>query len=95
MEPTLSSGDVILATMVPVEDWNEVKDFCIYILHTEDQLLVKRVFKKSTQEWVLVSDNEEQYPQALLPVENIRQVWLMRRHIRSKAPMPKEVKIRC
>lgn len=89
MEPTLSSGDIMLATMVPVEDWNDVKDFCIYIVHTEDQLLVKRIYKKSAQEWVLISDNEEQYPQVLLTVENIKQVWLMRRHIRSKAPMPK------
>jgi phage repressor protein C with HTH and peptisase S24 domain len=95
MEPTLSSGDVILATMVPVEDWSDIKDFCIYIVHTVDQLLVKRVFKKSAAEWVLLSDNEDQYPQALLPIDNIQQVWMMRRHIRSKAPMPKEFKIRC
>lgn len=95
MEPTLSSGDVALATMVPVEDWADLKNFCVYIVHTEDQLLIKRVYKKSNQEWVLISDNEEQYPQAILPVEKVKQVWLMRRHIRSKAPMPREFKIRC
>lgn len=93
MEPTFSSGDVILATMVPHEDWNDIKNFCVYIMLTEDQLLVKRLYKKNEKEWVLISDNEEVAPQVLLPVENIRQLWQFRRHIRSKAPQPKEVRI--
>lgn len=93
MEPTLSAGDLVLATMVPAEDWSDVKDFCVYIIHTPDQLLIKRIYKKSAQEWVLISDNEDLYPQVALKTENIKQVWLFRRHIRSKAPQPKEFKI--
>ena len=93
MEPTLSATDFILATMVPAEDWHEIKDFCIYIIHTTEQLLVKRVYKKSDEEWILISDNEELYPQVALRVEDIKQVWLFRRHIRSKAPQPKVFKI--
>src|SRR5215211_7702779 len=46
MEPTLSSTDVVLATMVPAEDWNDIKNFGIYIVLTTDQLLVKRLYKK-------------------------------------------------
>ena len=95
MEPTFSAGDVMLATMVPAVDWDDVKNFAVYIVHTADQLLVKRVYKKSPEEWVLISDNEDQYPQVLLPVEDIKQVWQMRRHIRSKVPQPREFKIRC
>lgn len=93
MEPTLSSGDVVLATMVPAEDWCDARDFCVYIVHTDDQLLIKRIYKKSPAEWVLVSDNEELYPQVTLPVEDIRELWLLRRHIRSKAPQPREFRI--
>lgn len=93
MEPTFSPGDAILATMVPAEDWKDIKNFCVYIILTRDQLLVKRIFKKSDAEWVLVSDNEEAAPQVRLPVENVREVWQFRRQIRSKAPLPKEVKI--
>jgi phage repressor protein C with HTH and peptisase S24 domain len=93
MEPTLSAGDVILATMVHPEDWSDVKNFCIYIIHTADKLLVKRVYKRSPKEWVLISDNEEQYPQVPLLLEEVKQVWQLRRHIRSKAPQPKEFKI--
>lgn len=93
MEPTLSSGDVVLATMVPHEDWSDIKNFCVYVILTADQLLVKRLYKKSAAEWVLISDNEEVAPQKLLNIEDVRQLWLMRRHIRSKAPVPKEFKI--
>jgi len=93
MEPTFNSGDVVLATMVPHEDWNDIKNFCVYVIHTNDQLLIKRLYKKSSMEWVLISDNEEAAPQVLLPVENVKQLWQFRRQIRSKVPQPKEVKI--
>ncbi|MGN6166416.1 MAG: S24 family peptidase [Flavisolibacter sp.] len=93
MEPTLSSGDVVLATMVPADDWNDIKDFSVYLIHTADQLLIKRLYKKSNREWVLISDNEELYPQVAIKVEDVKQIWLLRRQIRSKAPQPKEFKI--
>jgi phage repressor protein C with HTH and peptisase S24 domain len=93
MEPTLSAGDVVLATMVPAEDWSDIKDFSVYIIHTADQLLIKRLYKKSNKEWVLISDNEELYSQVAIKVEDVKQIWLLRRQIRSKAPQPKEFKI--
>lgn len=93
MEPTLSSGDVVLATMVPYEDWTDIKNFCVYVILTVDQLLIKRLYKKSAGEWVMISDNEEAAPQKLMNTEEVKQLWLMRRHIRSKAPVPKEFKI--
>ena len=93
MEPTFSPGDVVLATMVPHEDWNDIKNFCVYVILTADQLLIKRLFRKSATEWVLISDNEEVAPQVVLKTEDIRQLWFLRRHIRSKVPQPKEFKI--
>jgi len=93
MEPTLYAGDIILASMLPHEDWNDIKNFCVYIILTGDQLLVKRVYKKNEKEWVLISDNEEVAPQMLLKVNDVKQVWTFRRHIRSRVPQPKEFKI--
>lgn len=93
MEPSLSQGDVVLATMVPAVDWHDIKNFHIYVILTADQLLIKRIYRKSDNEWVLISDNEEGYPQVLLPVENVKQIWQFRRHIRAKVPQPKEFKI--
>lgn len=93
MEPTLTAGDVVLATLVPVEDWNETKNFCVYVIHTADQLLIKRLYNKSDAEWVLISDNEEVAPQHLIRKEDVKEVWYLRRHIRNKVPQPGEVKI--
>jgi phage repressor protein C with HTH and peptisase S24 domain len=93
MEPTLSSGDVVLATMVSVEDWNDTKDFCVYVIVTADQLLIKRLYNKSATDWILISDNEEVTPQVLLKKETVKELWFLRRHIRNKVPQPKEFKI--
>lgn len=86
MEPTFFAGDLVLASMVPHEDWPDVKDFSVYVILTASQLMLKRVFRKNADEWVLLSDNEEAYPQAILPVSEVKQVWTFRRHIRSKLP---------
>jgi phage repressor protein C with HTH and peptisase S24 domain len=89
MEPTLYAGDVILASMLPHEDWNDIRNFCVYVILTEDQLLVKRVYRKSATEWILISDNEVYFPQLPIDITKIKQVWTFRRHIRSRLPQPK------
>jgi phage repressor protein C with HTH and peptisase S24 domain len=93
MEPTLSAGDILLTSLLPHEDWNEVKNFSVYVILTEEQLLVKRVYRKNESEWVLISDNTETNPQVSIELANVKQVWTLRRHIRSKLPPPKEIKI--
>lgn len=93
MEPTLAAGDVVLATMVPVEDWGDIRNFYVYVLLTNDRLLIKRIYKKSSTEWVLISDNEEAYPQVNIHASEVKQIWLFRRQIRSRAPVPKQFKI--
>src|SRR3982751_2857592 len=47
MEPTFFAGDVILASMLPHEDWQDVKNFSVYVILTNEQLLVKRVYRKN------------------------------------------------
>jgi phage repressor protein C with HTH and peptisase S24 domain/DNA-binding XRE family transcriptional regulator len=93
MEPTLYAGDIVLASMLPHEDWGDIKNFCVYIILTSEQLMVKRVYQKNATEWILISDNEEVAPQVVLPVDAIKQVWTFRRHIRSRVPQPREFKI--
>ncbi|HZF64468.1 MAG TPA: LexA family transcriptional regulator [Chitinophagaceae bacterium] len=94
MEPTLHAGDLVLATMVPAEDWNDIRNLSVYIIHTADQLLIKRVYRKSAEEWVLVSDNDT-YSQVTLRVEHVKEIWIFRRHIRAVLPAPKEFPISC
>lgn len=93
MEPTLSAGDILLTSLLPHEDWNDIKNFCVYVILTDQQLLVKRVYRKNEKEWILISDNSETNPQVSIDLSRVKQVWTLRRHIRSKLPQPKEVKI--
>jgi phage repressor protein C with HTH and peptisase S24 domain len=93
MEPSLSSGDVLLTSLLPHEDWNEIKNYAVYIILTEQQLLVKRVYRQNEKQWVLISDNAADNPQVLLDVSHVKQVWSFRRHIRSKVPQPVNVGI--
>jgi len=65
----------------------------VYVILTDEQLLVKRVYRKNEKEWILISDNIENYPQVPIEVSNIKQVWTLRRHIRSRLPQPGGVKI--
>lgn len=94
MEPTFQSGDVILASMVPQEDWQDVRNFYTYVILTDESLYIKRVYRKSSKNWVLISDNEKHYNQVLLPVEQVKELWVFRRHIDSKAPPPKKFEIK-
>ena len=93
MEPTLYPGDLLLASMLPQEDWVDIKNLSVYVILTEDRLVVKRIFKKNASEWILISDNEDHHPQAVLPVSSVKQVWVFRRHIRSRVAPPKEFRI--
>ena len=93
MEPTLSAGDILLTSLLPHEDWKEIKNFFVYVILTDEQLLVKRVYNKSEKEWILISDNSETNPQVSIDLFKVKQVWTLRRHIRSRIPQPVEVKI--
>ena len=93
MEPTLSAGDILLTSLLPHEDWKEIKNFSVYVILTDEQLLVKRVYNKSEKEWILISDNSETNPQVSIDLSKVKQVWTLRRHIRSRIPQPVEVKI--
>jgi hypothetical protein len=42
---------------------------------------------------VLISDNTEENPQVSIDLSKVKQVWTLRRHIRSKLPPPREIKI--
>lgn len=93
MEPAFHSGDIILTSQVHQMDWENLRNFYLYVIVTHERVLFKRIYCKNQLEWVLISENEGQYPQQLLPIEYIKEVWVFRRSIVSKAPPSKEFKI--
>lgn len=94
MQPLFNSGDYILTSLVPQMDWENLRNFYLYVVVTTDKVLFKRVYCKNEREWVLISENEEHSPQQLLQVENVKEVWIYRRSIVKKAPPGKTFEIK-
>ena len=94
MIPTLKDGFKVVSERVDPDQWNTTPDYHIHVIVTEDQCMVKRIFKKNSEEWVLISDNEEFYKQVLLPTSKIRQVWFVHRKMDWELSPPKMFEIK-
>lgn len=95
MEPTLKEGFHVVAETVSPDYWNSTAQFYIYVVVTEDRIMVKRLFRKEDNEsYVCISDNEEFYPQFLLPKSEIKELWLVKRKIDWEMPPPKRFEIK-
>lgn len=94
MEPTLKEGFHVVAETVSPDYWSSTAQFYIYVVVTEDRIMVKRLFRKEdNQSFVCISDNEEFYPQFLLPKTEIKELWLVKRKIDWEMPPPKRFEI--
>lgn len=93
MESTFQSGDVILASQVPFDDWAYIRNFYVYIILTEKDLWVKHVYAESKEEWILISENDAVYKPFVVKVADIRELWVMRRHIKRELNSEKEFDI--
>jgi phage repressor protein C with HTH and peptisase S24 domain len=93
MEPVLYDKDLILCSLIGEADWSDMTEFLIYVVVWKDDVSVKRVAKKNSEEWVLISENEEEYPQKKIKVSDVKEVWKVRRQLNAKLPPTKRFKI--
>jgi phage repressor protein C with HTH and peptisase S24 domain len=93
MEPTFQSSDIVLASQVPFDDWIHIRNFYVYIILTEKDLWIKHVYAESRDEWILISENESAYKPFVVKVADIRELWVMRRHIKKEMKREKEFDI--
>ena len=94
MEESLTTGDMILCSQVPQEDWDNVKNYYVYVIVTETEVTIKRVFVKPNGQWVLISDNEAVTPQRLFDHKQLKELWVFRRLIKKTISPRKEFKIK-
>lgn len=93
MEPTLKEGFHVVGEFVDPDYWNSTAQFYIYVVVTEDRIMVKRLYRKDEESYVCISDNEEFYPQFVLPKSEIKELWLVKRKIDWEMPPPKRFEI--
>jgi phage repressor protein C with HTH and peptisase S24 domain len=87
-------GDIILTSQVPRMDWDNLRNFYVYVIVTAEAVLIKRVYCKNPLEWVLISENEDLYPQQLIAAESVKEVWLYRRTWKMDAAPTKRFEIK-
>ncbi len=93
MEPTLKEHFHVVAELVEQQHWNSTAQFYIYVVVTDDRIMVKRLFRKDDSTFVCISDNEEFYPQFILHQKEIKELWLVKRKIDWEMPPPKRFEI--
>lgn len=72
-------GDTLITVKNPIERFEDIKDGYVYAVATEHNLLVKRVYKRSTKRAIiLVSDNpdKDRYPNQSIELNEVR--WLLK-----------------
>jgi len=90
MEPTLFTGDKVIAAFVEPQYWEQgIKDNMIHVLITHEEVLVKRVmnFIRSEKTLELQSDNNSILPYHLA-IEELREAWIVRLKITANLNKP-------
>lgn len=89
MYPTISDGSYVVGEWV--ENWiKDIKDNRIYVIVSNDGILVKRVLNrlKKYDNLYLKSDNRKEYPNISLEPHQIKEVWAVKMHLSFELPDP-------
>lgn len=92
MEPTLYTGDKVIAAFVEPQYWEQgIKDSMIHVLITYNEVLVKRVMNyiRSEKMLELRSDNSS-HPPYHLPIQHLREAWVVRLRITANLNKPND-----
>ena len=92
MFPVLSEGDYLLCSLVPHADWMDIEEFKIYVVVWKNEVSVKRVVVNNG-DLVLVSENEEEEKQRRIQMNDVKEIWKVRRRITAQLPPTKRFKI--
>lgn len=95
MENTFREGQFLLASQVLKEDWRNIENFYVYVIVTNEGVVIKRLAKvKGKDYWAAISDNDAEFDQFKLPVADVKELWKYRRHIEWDASPPKKFEIK-
>jgi len=93
MYPTLEEGMQVIGQLIPQEYWQDISNFYIHVIVKDTQILIKRLFKKDANTFVMISDNEEMYPQEKINIEDVKELWLVKRKLDWRMTPPKHFNI--
>lgn len=94
MQPTLEEGMQVIGQKIEPESWQSLQDYYIHIVVTESQILIKRLVKLNRESLVMISDNEDLYPQVKIDFKDIRELWLVKRMLDFRMAPPKRIELK-
>lgn len=90
MEPGLYDTDLVLVSQVPQEDWKDIRKGQVYVIVTNEDVLIKLIYPHDKENWVLKSSNKR-HKEKLIKIEDIKELWYYRRHVTNKIQWPKGI----
>lgn len=94
MIPTLIDGMQVIAQKIDPDYWSQLQDYYIHVIVTHDRILVKRLFRFDKDTLVMISDNEDLYPQQEIKYSDIKELWAVKRVLDWRMPPPKKFDIK-
>jgi transcriptional regulator with XRE-family HTH domain len=94
MEPTFKEGYYVVCEKIDKDMWHTMPDYYTYVIITTDQVLLKRIFKKSETQYALISDNEDFFPQFTIKVQDINEIWQVKRKMDWEMSPPKKFEVK-
>jgi phage repressor protein C with HTH and peptisase S24 domain len=91
METGLYDTDLVLVSMVPPEDWKDVKKGQVYVVVTDEAVYIKLIYPKDAEHWILASSNPR-HKQRTIAIKDVKELWRYRRHVTNKIQWPKNIK---
>lgn len=89
----IMEGNILITEFVEPRDWHQIVQYYIYVIVTEDRIMVKRLFKLPDQDaYAAISDNEH-YQQFKIVRREIKELWLVKRKLDWWMPPPKKIDI--
>jgi len=94
MYPTIEDGMQVIGHRIEPEDWKHASNYYAHVIVTQSQVMIKRIYHMNDDTLVLISDNEEMYPQITMPWKDVRELWHVKRILDWRIPPPKQIQIK-
>ena len=85
MDPTIKNGDWLIGEFT--DNWpNNIKDGRIYIVVTNDSILVKRLLNRINEGKIVIQSDNMDFPTDILLPEEVQEIWYLKANISQQFP---------
>lgn len=83
---SFNTGEFVLASQVPFDDWQFIRNFFTYVIVTTECISIGEVYAADSETWGILYGENEKSVFSVIKASEVKELWLVRRHIRNVAP---------